>query len=216
MKRKIYVMVDIIIGIVIGSILCNTIQDQMIAEQNTQKELYSTLGEQYTTKALSLLEGDGSIIKSSQITYPQEGEAYAVIHNDDRAFSKDLYFGDSRNILDISIGQYMKSGIPGQGKPILLAGHNGTHFKQLRYFEEGDLVKIDTSYGSYAYRVTKMEITPASEFENQAWDILGQDQELLIMYCCYPFNVIDTKDRYFVYAEKVEGPVIMEDGTWKD
>lgn len=215
LKKIIYITLDILIGVAIGILLCLYINDQIVEQQNLQKEFEEKSAQQALTKALSILEGNGEILKSSQVSYPKVGEAYALIHNDDRNFSKDLYFGDSDDILNIAIGQFSQSGIPGEGRPILLAGHNGTHFKELRNFEEGDFVQIDTSYGTYIYQVNRMEIQAAAEFEHQAWDILGQDEEILILYTCYPFNTIDTPDRYFVYAHKVQGPVIEEDGTWK-
>lgn len=213
MKKYVYLCIDVVLSIVIGVTLSYLIHEQLIQKQQVTQERQVKVSEQYTNKAIALLEGDGNIIKSSQVKFPKEGEAYAVIHNDDREFSKDLYFGDTTAILDIAIGQYTNSGIPGQGKPLLVAGHNGTHFKQLRYFEKGDFVQIDTSYGNYVYEVYDMETMLADDFDTA---VLNKDEETLIMYCCYPFDSLSTDTRYFVYAKKVKGPVIEGDGSWKE
>lgn len=210
MKKRIWIDIILCSVVVVSTtVLIRPIVVDVIA---TTQAMNQKSVEQITTKALSLFEGDGEIITSSQIEYPTEGQAYAVIHNDDRGFSKDLYFGDTNPILDISIGQYTKTGIPGEGRPILLAGHNGTHFRLLPSFEVGDHIQIDTSYGKYVYEVESNEIKLVSDFSTS---VLDEKEEKLILYTCYPFNVIDTDQRYFVYAKKIAGPIIKEDGSWK-
>lgn len=216
LKKIIYACLDIIIGACVALACAAFLQEQIAPSQASTKTIQEKTTSQSLNHALSLLEGNGEVIKSSQIAYPSVGESYALIHNDARNFYKDLYFGDSTWILDISIGQFKDSGIPGQGRPILLAGHNGTHFKELKDFEIGDYVQIETSYGKYVYEVNKTEILAATDFEKIAWDVLAQEEEILIMYTCYPFDIVTTPDRYFVYAEKVKGPVIEEDGSWKE
>lgn len=183
-------------------------QQQRLYEERTLRET-----QQHVTKIISILEGDKTIIKRSQVRRPKVNEAYAVISNEKRDFTKEIYFGDSLDILAISIGQYEFSGIPGEGKPILLAGHNSTQFKQLRYFEKGDHVKIDTDYGSFLYEVDHMETILADDFDAA---ILDKEEELLIMYCCYPFDSLSTDYRYFVYANKIDGPEIEGEGSWKE
>lgn len=213
MRKYVYLCIDIIISVAIGVVLSYFMKEQFAEDLKVAQDRQVKLSEQYVTKAIAAIDGDVNIIKRSQVKYPSVGEAYAVIHNEERDFSKDLYFGDTDAILDIAIGQYTNSGISGEGKPLLVAGHNGTHFKQLRYFEKGDHVQIDTSYGNYTYEVYDMETMLASDFDST---ILDQKEEILIMYCCYPFDSLSTDTRYFVYAKKISGSVIEGDGTWKE
>ena len=142
-------------------------------------------------------------IDISTIYLPKENDAYATISVDRVNFKKPLYYGDNEEILNLGIGQYMGSGLPGQGKPILLAGHNGTEFYQLQNMKKDDVVKIKTSWGTYTYQIYDMEIMAAEDFDEQR---LNEDKEYLIMYCCYPFDSPSTPDRYFVYASFVSGP----------
>lgn len=213
MKRILIEGISILLCIGIGFSIVTLVNEKNSEEIQAQQELKLKLVEQSTTKAISLLEGDGNIIKSSQVEFPADDQKYAVIHNDERGFTKDLYYGDNNAILDVSIGQSKLSHIPGQGKPILIAGHNGTHFYLLPSFEVGDKVQIDTSYGNYVYEVYDSEIMLAEDFQVTTLD---EDEEYLIMYTCYPFDVVHTPQRYFVYAKKIAGPVIEEDGTWKE
>lgn len=212
MKRILIEGISILLCIGIGYSIVTMVHDQTSEDIQAQQELKVKLVEQSTTKAISILEGDGNIIKSSQVEFPKDFEKYAVIHNDERGFTKDLYYGDSDAVLDIAIGQSRLSHIPGQGKPILIAGHNGTHFYLLPTFENGDKIQIDTSYGNYVYEVYDNEIMLAEDFKVSTLD---EDEEYLIIYTCYPFDVVHTPQRYFVYAKKIAGPVIEEDGTWK-
>lgn len=203
--------------IIIGVLLVFGIQYFIKPYYEKQLQLYEDKAvleaQQHVSKILSILDGDQTIIKSSQIKRPKLREAYATISNEKRNFNKQIYFGDTPDILSISIGQYEYSGIPGEGKAILLAGHNMTHFKELRNFKKGDHVKIDTSYGSFLYEVGESEIILADDFDVT---LLDKQEEFLIMYCCYPFDSLSTDYRYFVYAKKIDGPKIEGDGSWKE
>lgn len=209
-KRK---AMGTLLGVFIACTLTLVLRDVMIQEQAFQENKNLLRLQQASTQAISSMEGNKDSIRSSHVSYPKAGDSYAVIYNEERGFSKDLYFGDDESILNISIGQYKKSGIPGQGKPLLVAGHNGTHFKALPSFEIGDMVGIETSYGTYTYEVYDMQTILAEDFDTTQ---LEKEEEYLIMYTCYPFNVAVTNQRYFVYAKKITGPVIEEDGTWKN
>lgn len=203
--------------IIIGVLLVFGIQHFLKPYYDKQLRLYEEQAQleaqQHVSKILSIIAGDETIIKSSQVKRPTHKEAYATISNEKRNFNKQVYFGDTPDILSLSIGQYEYSGIPGEGKAILLAGHNSTHFKELRNFKKGDHVKIDTAYGSFLYEVGESEIILADDFDVK---LLDKQEEFLIMYCCYPFDSLSTDYRYFVYAKKIDGPKIEEDGSWKE
>ncbi len=213
MRKYVYIVGDLLISVMIALLLSNVIVTKMKGEQKVAQDLQIKVSQQHVNKIISLLQGDHEVIKSSQVKYPAHGESYAILRNEARDFTKEVTFGDSDDILEVSIGQYESSGIPGEGKPILLAGHNGTHFRQLRDFEKGDHVIIDTDYGSFIYEVSGTEIMSQYDFDSA---ILDREEEFLIMYCCYPFDSLSTDDRYFVYAKKIDGVKIEGDGSWKE
>lgn len=147
-------------------------------------------------------------ISAGQIEYPSEGTHYAKIQLPHTNKSADLYYGDTDEVLKKGIGQFTGTLIPGYGSPILLAGHNNTYFGNLKSIKKGDEVVITTSYGVFTYQVTKTAVKNC--YDNTAYDLM-QDKEQLIMYTCYPFGQLGlTNDRFYVYAEKVSGPNIVD------
>lgn len=156
---------------------------------------------------IEILTNAGTIIDKSTISLPKEGNQYATVSVDRVGLDRPVYYGDSSYILDIGIGHYVKSGLPGEGKPILLAGHNGTHFWKLQDVKKDDIVKIKTSWGEYTYKIYDIQIMEAVDFDT---DQLEDKEERLIMYACYPFDSPSTPTRYFVYASKVSGPMLRE------
>jgi sortase A len=93
--------------------------------------------------------------------------------------------------------------MPGEGKPILIGGHDGTFFAPLKEIKNGDIINITTDYGQFEYKVISAKI--ADKTDTTAYD-LTQEKEQLILYTCYPIGKVtgDRSDRYFVYCDRVE------------
>lgn len=195
----------ICIGLGLG-IGCLNFHHQYLQQTLSQIDVAKQMMAQ-SVESAKVIESN-EVIYRSLITYPQESDAYAYMQSEKGSVQETIYYGDSEDILDIGVGQYMGSGIFGEGKPILLAGHNGTNFKGLQYIEEQEKIYVTTDYGSFVYQVYETEIMKATDFLEET---LYQNQEILIMYTCYPFTALSTEYRYFVYAEKVDGPIIEED-----
>ena len=117
-------------------------------------------------EAGTLMDGQGTAttetpVKSipfSSITYPIVGDRYAAITVSGTNVDAPVYYGDTNKILNHGVGTYMESsgaGLPGEGKTILLAGHNNTFFNDLQHAEVGATVTITTHYGVYTYEVTE-------------------------------------------------------------
>lgn len=168
-------------------------------------------------EADTLMDGQGTSttetpVKSipfSSITYPIVGDRYAAITVSGTNVDAPVYYGDTNKILNQGVGTYMESsgaGLPGEGKTILLAGHNNTFFNDLQHAEVGATVTITTHYGVYTYEVTETKILDYQDAS--AYDFTRTDENL-ILYTCYPFDALGfTTDRFFVYAQYVSGPVL--------
>lgn len=148
-------------------------------------------------------------IPLSSITYPVSGDRYAIITLSGTNVNAPVYYGDTNKILNQGVGTYVddsRAGIPGEGKTILLAGHNNTFFNDLQHTEIGATVTITTHYGVYTYEVTDMAV---KDYQDEtAYDFTRTDENL-ILYTCYPFDALGfTPNRYFVYAKYVSGPVL--------
>ena len=120
-----------------------------------------------------------------------------------------VYYGDTNSILNRGVGTYVDSsgaGIPGESKTILMAGHNNTFFNDLQSVEVGDVVTIETHYGTYTYTVERCEVRDYQD--TTTYDFTRTDENL-ILYTCYPFDALGfTPNRFFVYAKYVSGPVL--------
>lgn len=146
-------------------------------------------------------------IEMSEVEYPTFETLYANISSSDIGLDAPIYFGDSEGVFDKGAGQYLGSYIPGLNKPILLGGHDNTFFAPLEQAKEGEIIKVQTSYGVFEYEVTGTKIANANDAS--AYDLASETEEL-ILYTCYPFgSYIGLKDeRYYVYAKKISGPTV--------
>lgn len=157
----------------------------------------------------SSAESQPETIPFSSVTYPSKGDRYATITVSGTNVDAPVYYGDTNKILNAGVGTYADDGgvgIPGQGKTILLAGHNNTFFNDLQHAEVGATVTITTHYGVYTYEITDMEVRDYQDAT--AYDFTRTDENL-IMYTCYPFDALGfTPNRYFVYAKYVSGPML--------
>lgn len=160
------------------------------------ESIYDETSEKSTAEAVDI----------SEVTMPGYATHYAMISCDTIGLKAPVFFGDNNEILQNGVGQYIGSSAPGFGSPILLVAHNTTYFLPLQNIQIGDIITISTNYGTYNYSITGTRI--AHKNDTSAYD-LKQQSEQLIMYTCYPFNLLGTlEDRFFVYGDKISGPDI--------
>lgn len=146
-------------------------------------------------------------IDASEVEFPNIDKQFGELKIKGRDVDAKLFFGDGKIPLRNGVGIYAGSFIPGYGKTILVAGHNNTYFNGLKNVKKGDIVKINTSYGNYEYKVRDTKLYNAKS--KKSYD-LNADKENLILYTCYPFDTIGlTEKRFFVYADKISGPKIV-------
>lgn len=145
-------------------------------------------------------------IELSDVSMPTNSTQYGKIYCDRVGFLAPLFFGDDSNILRLGVGQYIGSSMPGFGKPILLCGHNTSYCLPMQYMEVGDVLCISTNYGLFEYTIDDLKVLNMSD--PTAFN-LNKNEEELILYTCYPFDLIGAKtDRLFIYAKKTNGPSV--------
>lgn len=156
-----------------------------------------------------LSEITGGVLKSSEVSFPKYNQhigTLSVANEGGTYLTTDLYFGDSDRALSKGVGIYVGSSAPGYSSTVLIAGHNHTHFKPMKQAAVGDVVTITTYYGVYTYRLREIAILPSHDENN--FDLLAENENL-VMYTCHPFGSIGmTPTRYFYYGEYVSGPMI--------
>ena len=154
------------------------------------------------------LPQDGIVDLSDTGGYPFEGEALGHIQIDGTAVNCTLYYGDGESQIHAGVGIWKGGKIPGENGTVLVAGHTNSFFRDLESVKEGADILVQTRYGEYHYRVTGTKI--AQEDDTSAYD-LTTTKPNMILYTCYPFGQVTlTSQRYFVYAEFVSGPEIVE------
>ena len=138
------------------------------------------------------------------IELPSWGKRFGTIKIDSINLSLPVYHGDSLKILHYGIGHYAGSYFPGENGSIIMPGHNNVGvFHELDKVKIGDKIIIEANYGTFTYEVTEFKVVKETDLD--AFPV-QKDEELLILYTCYPINrsVIGRKtERYVVYAKKV-------------
>ena len=134
--------------------------------------------------------------------YPLWGTQFATIEIPSVNINLPIYQGDELNILKYGIGHFSGSLFPGEGGTIILAGHNTKGFLyHLPDVKPNDKITIKATYGTFTYEVDSTRIIDHSD--NDAFPFY-KDQEVLMIYTCYPVNTIGHKtNRFLVYAKKI-------------
>lgn len=174
-------------------------------QETTQpQDLFAAAGD-----TLQHAQEQDATIPLSSITYPADGDRYGRITIEGSAVDAPLYYGDSNPVLNQGVGTYKddaRVGIPGEGKTVMLAGHNNTFFNGLQTVKVGDVVTIETHYGTYTYTVERCDLY---DYQDTTSYDFSRTDENLILYTCYPFDALGfTPERYFVYASYTSGPVL--------
>ena len=138
--------------------------------------------------------------KNSLENYPEYGTQYATIQIDKIDVNLPVYFGDTLDILKKGIGHSSGSYFPGEGGSIIYMGHNSKNMlRRLGELQKGNEIKITTTYGEYTYVVYDMLLIKETELDKLP---VQRDEEILMLYTCYPFNNIGyATQRYVVYAK---------------
>jgi len=97
-------------------------------------------------------------------------------------------------------GRYTQTFLPGQGKPVGVAGHRtsyGAPFRNVDELKTGDTITMKMPYGQFTYAVDRHRIVPA-DFDKAFADVKG---ETLVLSACHP--LYSASERILVYAHLV-------------
>lgn len=141
--------------------------------------------------------------KSLITNYPEYGSRYGNIKIESLDINLPLYYGDKLSILKNGVGQSSGSYFPGEGGSIICMGHNTKAFLyKLPQIKKGAIIEVETTYGTFKYKVDNTKIVNMYNVDELP---IQKDEEVLMLYTCYPVNGLGHKtDRFVVYAKKVE------------
>jgi sortase A len=140
--------------------------------------LYQACG----VRALEQARGDGvrapSVIGSGdlvgRIEVPSIGLTSLVIE------------GTDHKALLLGVGHLEGTALPGEPGQSVLTGHRDTFFRPLENIEVGDTVRVDTSRGTFSYRVVSTDVVTPQEIRIES---RGGTPALLLV-TCYPFRYV--------------------------
>lgn len=94
----------------------------------------------------------------------------------------------------VAVGHLPGTALPGERGNVVLSAHRDTFFRPLRRVRRGDRVTIQTSTGSYQYRIESTTIVRPNRV-----DLLAPTREAtLTLITCYPFDYIGPAPGRFV------------------
>lgn len=105
--------------------------------------------------------------------------------------------GDDDATLARAVGHLPGTAFPWNMGNVVLAGHRDTFFRPLQKLHEGDEIRLTTAHGTFAYRVTRMEIVDPSDISVVA----PTPGRSLTLITCYPFIYVGSApERFIVHA----------------
>jgi sortase A len=114
--------------------------------------------------------------------------------------SRIVLAGANGSALAFGPGHLFKSAYPGGKGNTVIAGHRDTHFSFIRDLKIGDKLELQTANArTLIYQVSDSLIVD----ENDTEFLLSDDENLLTLITCYPFDAIQSggPQRYLVIAK---------------
>jgi sortase A len=108
--------------------------------------------------------------------------------------------GTDHDSLTKGPGRYLGSFMPGQGELVYVAGHRTTYsapFSRIERLRPGDRVTFELPYATFAYRIARSVIVPATALEV----LRSRGREVLALQACHPRFF--ASHRYIAYAVPV-------------
>ena len=132
-------------------------------------------------------------------TYPSYGLNYGTLEIPSVKVEKNIYFGDSSDILSLGIGHSTWSDMPTEGGVVVFSGHNNKDtLNNIKDVKKQDKIVVDTTYAKCTYIVKSTDILNSSEVDKL---VKKDNKETLVIYTCYPFDTyVYTEKRFVVFA----------------
>lgn len=163
-------------------------------------ELVDMVSINTNSNILSEIKFDENIHEITE--YPEYGTRYGNIRIDDLDINLPLYYGDKLSILKNGVGQSSGAYFPGEGGSIICMGHNTkTFLYHLPEIHKNQDIVVQTTYGEYTYKVYQTKIVNMYDVDELP---VQKDEEILMLYTCYPVNGLGhKKDRFVAFAKRI-------------
>lgn len=131
---------------------------------------------------------------------PDYGENYATLKIPSIEVELPVYYGKTMDLLKNGVGHDNSSYFPGEGGSIIMMGHNYSRLLgKLPNVKVGDSIQVTTNYGEFNYTVYNTQVVEETQTDKVPIQL---DEEILMIYTCWPINNIGyATQRYVVYAK---------------
>ena len=100
----------------------------------------------------------------------QDGDKLGRVRVGGTEVDCDLYWGDTGSQFDLGAGCHSADGcvLPGENGTVFIGAHTGTFFSDLGSTEIGAIIHLETDWGSFAYKVTDMQVIRETDIDKVA------------------------------------------------
>lgn len=132
---------------------------------------------------------------------PEKGENIGDLLIPKIGATLSIFHGSDEDELAKGVGHFADSVLPGESDNSVLSGHMDTVFRELGEVGKGDLLIVETSAGTFTYKVRKTRIVDADD----RTVIVPKPKATLTVSTCYPFDFIgsDAPERFILVADLV-------------
>jgi sortase A len=194
------IIMDIIvafIGVMVIMVATNLLFGKQIKAAIRYADMISINTKNKLVKDIKFDEENNTIV-----SYPEYGTRYGNIKIESLDIELPLYYGDKLAYLRYGVGQTSGAYFPGEGGSIICMGHNNKNYLyDLPKIQNSNLIEITTTYGTFTYKVYDTKIINMRDVDSLP---IQKEEEILMLYTCYPVNTLgDKKDRFVAFAKRV-------------
>ncbi|MBM7605610.1 sortase A [Metabacillus crassostreae] len=140
-------------------------------------------------------KGEGKVDLSSQL---EKGDLIGTLIIPKLDASLPIYHGTDEDELEKGVGHFAQSVLPGKEDNSVLSGHRDTVFRRLGEVGVGDLLTVETTSGTFTYKVRKVRIVD----KDDRTVIVPKPKATLTLSTCYPFDFVGSApERYVLVAD---------------
>lgn len=157
-----------------------------------------------STEMLSLPKEKAEAAAADEVLYPvrpEKGDNIGNLTIPSIDAVLPIFHGTDEDELLKGVGHFADSVLPGENDNSVLSGHMDTVFRRLGEVAKGDLLVVETSAGTFTYKVKMTRIVDPDD----RTVIVPKPKATLTVSTCYPFDFIgpNAPERYILVADLV-------------